>query len=311
MNISHTVNLNMSAFVLPPVLYMAQYDANSRTIVASLWDGLTEFDIPSNAIVMVRFGKPDGTGGLYDHTEAGEAITYSGNVVTAPVATQILTVPGRVRADIEIYQTGATAQAAVKLATFCFTVIVERAAYQDAEIISSDSYNFISAQISAAIAAGEKADAAVQAAETAKEAAEAAASAKTAAQTAASDASSSAALATSYAREAAESELQASHHEDEAQSAATAAESSAKAAAASARNAANASSHSPQISDDGYWRLWDASIGSGAYVKTQYPAQGPAGHTPVKGTDYWTAADKAEMVADVIAALPDGTEVSY
>ena len=40
-------------------------------------------------------------------------------------------------------------------------------------------------------------------------------------------------------------------------------------------------------------------------------AQGPAGHTPVKGTDYWTAADKAEMVADVLAALPDGTEVSY
>lgn len=27
-------------------------------------------------------------------------------------------------------------------------------------------------------------------------------------------------------------------------------------------------------------------------------------HTPVKGTDYWTAEDKAEMVADVIAALP-------
>lgn len=38
---------------------------------------------------------------------------------------------------------------------------------------------------------------------------------------------------------------------------------------------------------------------------------GADGHTPVKGTDYWTAADKAEIVADVIAALPDGTEVSY
>jgi hypothetical protein len=38
---------------------------------------------------------------------------------------------------------------------------------------------------------------------------------------------------------------------------------------------------------------------------------GVDGHTPVKGTDYWTAADKAEIVADVIAALPDGTEVSY
>lgn len=39
--------------------------------------------------------------------------------------------------------------------------------------------------------------------------------------------------------------------------------------------------------------------------------RGPAGHAPVKGTDYWTAADKAEIVADVLAALPDGTEVSY
>lgn len=41
---------------------------------------------------------------------------------------------------------------------------------------------------------------------------------------------------------------------------------------------------------------------------------GPAGadgKTPVKGTDYYTAADKAEMVASVIAALPDASEVSY
>ena len=38
---------------------------------------------------------------------------------------------------------------------------------------------------------------------------------------------------------------------------------------------------------------------------------GKDGHTPVKGTDYWTAADKQEIVNSVIAALPDGTEVSY
>ncbi len=31
---------------------------------------------------------------------------------------------------------------------------------------------------------------------------------------------------------------------------------------------------------------------------------GADGYTPVKGTDYWTEADKAEMVADVITALP-------
>lgn len=31
---------------------------------------------------------------------------------------------------------------------------------------------------------------------------------------------------------------------------------------------------------------------------------GTDGHTPVKGTDYWTASDKAEIVTEVIAALP-------
>ena len=32
--------------------------------------------------------------------------------------------------------------------------------------------------------------------------------------------------------------------------------------------------------------------------------RGTDGHTPVKGTDYWTASDKAEIVAEVTAALP-------
>lgn len=40
-------------------------------------------------------------------------------------------------------------------------------------------------------------------------------------------------------------------------------------------------------------------------------AQGPAGYTPVKGTDYYTAADKAEMVDAVIAALPAWEGGSY
>lgn len=39
--------------------------------------------------------------------------------------------------------------------------------------------------------------------------------------------------------------------------------------------------------------------------------EGAPGKTPVKGTDYWTAADKQEIVNDVLAALPDGTEVAY
>lgn len=39
--------------------------------------------------------------------------------------------------------------------------------------------------------------------------------------------------------------------------------------------------------------------------------QGPAGYTPVKGKDYYTDADKAEMVNAVLAALPAAEGGSY
>ena len=38
---------------------------------------------------------------------------------------------------------------------------------------------------------------------------------------------------------------------------------------------------------------------------------GVDGYTPVKGTDYWTAEDRQSIVRDVLAALPNGDEVSY
>lgn len=39
--------------------------------------------------------------------------------------------------------------------------------------------------------------------------------------------------------------------------------------------------------------------------------KGANGKTPVKGTDYWTAADKAEIVNDTLAALPTWTGGNY
>lgn len=39
--------------------------------------------------------------------------------------------------------------------------------------------------------------------------------------------------------------------------------------------------------------------------------KGADGKTPVKGTDYWTESDKAEIVADTLAALPTWTGGSY
>ena len=244
MSINHNVDLNLSASVMPPVLSMAQYDANSRTIVATLWDGTSGFNVPSGSVVMVRFGKPDGTGGLYDHTEAGEAITYSGNVVTAPVATQMLSVAGKVQADIEIYQSGATEQASVKLATFCFTVNVEKASYPDAEIISSDYYNIISGDISEFRTAQEQIIASQAALE---EVAESITGNVESAQQAAQTATEKANAAATSAQNAASSETSANNANAAAQTAKTNAE-SAKTAAENAKTSAESSASSAETS---------------------------------------------------------------
>ena len=85
--------------------------------------------------------------------------------------------------------------------------------------------------------------------------------------------------------------------------------------------AAGADGVTPHIGDNGHWYLGENDTGKPSRGETGTPgkdgakgapgAPGAAGHTPVKGTDYWTAADKQEIVNNVLAALPDGTEVSY
>ena len=55
-------------------------------------------------------------------------------------------------------------------------------------------------------------------------------------------------------------------------------------------------------------KVWDAA--QSKYVSI--PAiKGTDGKTPVRGTDYWTEADKQEIVTNVLEALPDGMEVAY
>ena len=68
----------------------------------------------------------------------------------------------------------------------------------------------------------------------------------------------------------------------------------------------------PHIGDNGNWYIGTTDTGKPSRGEKGDPgAAGAPGKTPVRGTDYWTAADKQEIVSSVIAALPDGTEVSY
>lgn len=275
MNINQTVALNLSEAIAPPTLRMAQDDANTRTIKASLWDGAQPFSIPSECVCMVRFGKPDGTGGLYDTTESGQKISYSGNVVTAPVAAQMLTVAGVVKAQIDIYG-GGKEQQAEKLATFRFRVEVEPSAYADAKIISSDYYNVLSSQIAAAVEAGAKADAAIAAAETAQNAATAAVNAKTAAESAKTAAENAKTTAVNSANTANGAKTAAESAKADAVSAKNAAVGSATAAAGSASSAEEDAQSAAQDAEDA--EAWAVGKRNGADV----PSTDPTYHNNAK-----------------------------
>lgn len=156
MNIKHSIGLNLSADAIPGRLHMVQGDANSRTIVATLWDGAQPYSIPAEAAIMVRFRKPDGTGGLYDTTESGNKVSYTGSIVTAPVATQMLAVAGDVFAEIDIFGSSSGA-ASERLATFRFVVEVSPCVLPDADVISSDYYNILTTKVAEAVAAANQA----------------------------------------------------------------------------------------------------------------------------------------------------------
>ena len=53
------------------------------------------------------------------------------------------------------------------------------------------------------------------------------------------------------------------------------------------------------------------SNGKLQYNGSDVGLKGDKGDTPVKGTDYWTAADKTEIVNDTLAALPTWTGGGY
>ena len=64
----------------------------------------------------------------------------------------------------------------------------------------------------------------------------------------------------------------------------------------------------PHIGENGNWYLGSTDTGKPSRGekgdKGEKGAPGKDGKTPVKGSDYWTAADKTEIVNDTLAALP-------
>lgn len=67
--------------------------------------------------------------------------------------------------------------------------------------------------------------------------------------------------------------------------------------------------YTPTVDDDGNL-TWAASE-EGMPEIDGTNIKGPKGDTPVKGTDYFTDEDKAEMVKEVLEAMPEDESVKY
>ncbi len=62
----------------------------------------------------------------------------------------------------------------------------------------------------------------------------------------------------------------------------------------------------PHIGENGNWWIGDFDTRVKAEGST-----GADGHTPIRGTDYYTEADKAEIIESVLAALPNAGGVIF
>lgn len=149
MQVTKNITLDLLETGSPVIIKAKQNDRNTRYIAAHLYVGRLDYQVPSGTEIAFRYKKPDGTAGFYDALpDNSPAITVSGNTVTVELVEQVLTVAGCVHCEINMYNA-----ASEKLTTFTFEISVEESVLTDAEIISSDYYNVLTAEIAKALQA--------------------------------------------------------------------------------------------------------------------------------------------------------------
>lgn len=163
---STPVSLNLQSPNISTVVYAVQNDRSARHIVAQLRDGSAPWTPPAGAAPVIRYVKPDGTGGFYDADDNNNsAIVISGSKADMTIVEQALTVPGDVYMQLHFYAADGT-----RLTSFAWILRVQQSVLNDATIVSSDYFNVLTAKVSEAV------QAASAAAESAAEAAASAAS---------------------------------------------------------------------------------------------------------------------------------------
>lgn len=83
---------------------VVQDDQYSRNVEFTLTQNGAAWPIPDDATAVIRYKKPDGTGGNYDLLPDGtEAYRIDGNVLTVALAPQVCTAPGLVLLAVGLY----------------------------------------------------------------------------------------------------------------------------------------------------------------------------------------------------------------
>ena len=146
MIITHNITMAMDHRGPDPVVDAVQGDTNTREVLISLTCGGDPWTIPAGTTGIVRFRKPDGTGGIYDSLpDNTEAVTCEESAIRVKLAPQVLTVPREVMAQVELNNGDST------IGTFMFIVLVEK----DPSIgaIDSEDYINLSAYVAKEVAA--------------------------------------------------------------------------------------------------------------------------------------------------------------
>lgn len=164
MQIVHNVNIHLDRREQLPAIDAVQGETG-RVLSVTLFDKEELWPIPENTHAVVRYGKDDLTGGIYDTLPEGEAAcTVSGSTVTVAIPGQMLSAPGFVGLQILL------CQGEDVLSTFTLRIRVE--ADPSASTTAGETYvNLLPSLLEAADLAVEAADAAQAAANTADAAA--------------------------------------------------------------------------------------------------------------------------------------------
>lgn len=134
MVITSNITMDLALRGVPPTVRAVQDDKYSRNLEISLRNNGTACVTETGTTAVVRYNKPDGTGGEYDKLPDGSAaVAVNGSNLTVALAPQVLTCAGTVILAVSLIS-GQT-----ELSTFSIKIFVEPNPVR--QIRSEDYYN--------------------------------------------------------------------------------------------------------------------------------------------------------------------------